>query len=91
MVCSNGSALLNKMAAMPIYGNTFKFHLLQHQDRFEAESWYIASGLKVYQFVSNDGRRLTYYFFMARSNFAPIHLYGENIEKQRLIAETYNV
>ena len=37
----NGSATLNKMVAMPIYGKTFKNHLLQNQESFRAEFWYI--------------------------------------------------
>ena len=38
-VCSNGSALLNKMAAMSIYGKkTLKNLLLQNQESFGAES-----------------------------------------------------
>ena len=41
--CSNGSAPSNKMAAMPIYGKTLKNLLLQNQESFGAESWYIAS------------------------------------------------
>ena len=40
--CSNGFALMNKMAAMPMYGKTLQN--LQNQESFEAESWYIASG-----------------------------------------------
>ena len=40
---SNGSAPSNKIAALPIYGKTLK-NLLQNQENFGAESWYIASG-----------------------------------------------
>ena len=28
---------------------------------------------------------------LTRSNLRPVHLYGENLEKSRLMAETYNV
>ena len=50
IIYSNGSAPLNKMATMTIYGkkNT-KNHLLQNQESFKAESWCISSKLKVYQ------------------------------------------
>ena len=41
----NGSALLKKMAAIPIYGeNALKFFVSRNQESFESESWYIASG-----------------------------------------------
>ena len=43
-ICSNGSASLNKMASMPIYGKKTLKNLLQNKESFEAESWYIASG-----------------------------------------------
>ena len=43
-VCSNGSALLNKIATMPMYGKKTLKNLLWNQESFEAESWYIASG-----------------------------------------------
>ena len=45
-VCSNGSASLKKMAAMPIYGKkkTLKSLILQNQGSSKAESWYIALG-----------------------------------------------
>ena len=42
-ICSNSSAPLNKMAAMPIYDTTLKT-VLQNKESFEAESWYTASG-----------------------------------------------
>ena len=37
-ICLNGFAPLNKIAAMPIYGKTFK-NLLHNQGSFDAESW----------------------------------------------------
>ena len=43
-ICSNGSAPLNKVAAMSIYGITRKKLLLQYQENFEAEPGYTASG-----------------------------------------------
>ena len=46
LICLNGSAPLNKMAAMFIYGKTLKYLLLQNEESFEAESWYIALGTK---------------------------------------------
>ena len=43
-ICLNGSALLNKMAALPMYGKKLKNLLLQNQESFEAESEYISLG-----------------------------------------------
>ena len=48
LVCPNGSAPLNKIAAMPIYDQTLKLLLLQSQDSFEAESWVCNIGDNVY-------------------------------------------
>ena len=42
-VCPNGSAPLNNMAVMPIYGKTQLKSSSQNQESLEAESWYIAS------------------------------------------------
>ena len=50
-ICSNGSAPLNKMAAMPIYGKTLKNLLLQSEESSDAESWYTASQTKSVKFV----------------------------------------
>ena len=41
---SNGSALSNKIDDMPTYGKTLQTLLLQNQENFKAESWYIALG-----------------------------------------------
>ena len=41
IICLNGFALVNKMAAMPIYGKTLKNLLVQNQESFQAESWYL--------------------------------------------------
>ena len=41
----NGSAQLNKMAIMPIYGKKKTLqNLLQNEESFENESWFIALG-----------------------------------------------
>ena len=45
-VYSNGSAPLNKMAAMPIYGKKTLKKFLQNQESFEAEFWYTSSGIQ---------------------------------------------
>ena len=37
-----------------------KNRLLQNQDGFEAESWYIASGIQDLLSFQNDGRMLTF-------------------------------
>ena len=39
-ICTNGHSPLIKMAAMPIYSKNL---LLQNQESFQAESWYVAS------------------------------------------------
>ena len=45
IICLTGFAPLNKMATMPIFGKkTLKNLLLQNQESFKAESWYIALG-----------------------------------------------
>ena len=66
-ICSNGSAPLNKIAAMSIYGKNL---LLQNQESFEAESWYIASGTRLLSFP-NDGRRFIFDLITARSILHP--------------------
>ena len=40
----NGPGLMTKMAAMPIYGKTFKNHLLQNQKSYDLETWHVALG-----------------------------------------------
>ena len=52
---------------------------LQIQGSLETESWYIASGIQGLLSFPNEGRRLTTVRFTARSKFAPIHLYKENV------------
>ena len=55
--------------------------LLQNQESFEAESWYIAWGLKVYEVCLNDGRGMTFDLLWQGQICALIHLYEENVEK----------
>ena len=69
-ICSNGFAQLNNMVAMPIYGKTLK-NLLQNEEIFEAESWYVASETQGVQICSNDDPRMTFDLFMTLSNFFP--------------------
>ena len=54
-ICSNGSAPLNKMAAMPIYDKTLKNLFLQNYERSEAESWYRAMGIKFVEMMILGG------------------------------------
>ena len=68
------------MAKCPYMVKTLK-NLLQNQESFGAEH----RRFKVYQVCSNDGRRLNFDLFTARSDFTrfyqTIHLYPENFEK----------
>ena len=48
------------MATMPIYVKPPKSLLLQNQESFEAESWYIASGMQSTEFVQMIITRLTF-------------------------------
>ena len=50
-IYTNGSAPLNKVAAMPIYGKTQYNLLLQNQGSFETESWYKAFVTRSTKFV----------------------------------------
>ena len=63
----NGSASLNKMAAMPIYVKTPKY-FLQNQESLRLNLAIQHLGLKVYQVNSNDDTWMTFDLFMARSN-----------------------
>ena len=56
-------------------------NLLQNQDRLKAESWCIASGLKVYQVCLNGDRRLTSDLFMIRTNLDPHAFVWEKYRK----------
>ena len=56
--------------------------LLQNQDSFETESWYITSGTQWYQVCLNDDTRMTFDLLQYGHICVPIHfLYSENIEK----------
>ena len=70
-ICSNGSAPLNKIAAMSIYGKNL---LLQNQESFEAESWYIASGTQGLLSFPNDGCRFIFDLITARSVLHPQYI-----------------
>ena len=77
----------------PYMVKTFK-NLLQNQESFEAESWYIASRTV----SSNDDPRLTIDFFTARSKLHPYTLIWGKCCKVifsfmylRFMAEIYNV
>ena len=65
-ISSTGSALLNKIAAMPIYGKTLNF--FSRTKSFEAETWYIASETQGLPSCLNDDPRLTFGLFTTRSN-----------------------
>ena len=47
------------MSAMPIYGKTLKNLLLQNQESFEAETWYIVFGTLVLPNLLNDDPMMT--------------------------------
>ena len=47
---------------------TLKNLLLHNQESFMADSWYTASGIKVYQADSNDDSRLTFDLSVAMLN-----------------------
>ena len=71
-IYSNGSASLNKMATMPIYGEKhlkifFSRTKKASRQNLVTEHW----GLKVIQVCSNDNPRLTFDLFTARSNLRP--------------------
>ena len=53
------------IAAVPIYGKRLNHLLLQNQESFEAESWYVASRTQGLLSFLNDGRKLTFDFFTA--------------------------
>ena len=61
--CSNGSAPLNKMAAMPIYDRTLKNLLLQNEESSEAESWFLVAmatlDFKKREFLNNKSFKTT--------------------------------
>ena len=49
----NGQGHMTKMAAMPIYGKTFKILLLSNQKSYDLETWHVASGTQPLQKISN--------------------------------------
>ena len=73
LISSDGFALLNKMAAMPVYGKqTFKNLPRQNQESFESESWYIASETQgLSNLLKKNDPRMTFDLFTAQSNFCP--------------------
>ena len=77
-VCSKGPAHMTKLAAMPIYGITFK------KISFSGTKWPMTLNvgmqhwvLKHYQISSNDDPELTLTYFMARSNLVPYAIVWE--------------
>ena len=45
----NGLGHMIKMAAMPIYGKTFKYLLFQIHKSYDLETWHVASGTQALQ------------------------------------------
>ena len=45
----NGTGHITKMAAMPIYGKTFKNLLLQNKQSYGLETWHVALGAQALQ------------------------------------------
>ena len=65
-VCSNGPDHKTKMATMPIYVKNLKINLLLWNEKaHDLETWYAASGARVYQVCSNDDPELTLTYFTA--------------------------
>ena len=61
---------------------TLKNLLLQNQESFEAESWYIALLSQILLFVQVDDRRLTFdLLWQGQICRDSTHLYGEKVEK----------
>ena len=71
-VSINGQGHMTKMAAMPIYGKTFKNLLLQNQKSYDLESWHVSlgGGVKLYKVYINDDPELTLTHFKTMSNLA---------------------
>ena len=70
-LCSNGSASLNKMAAMPIYGKTLKVFFSSTMKALRLNLGIQHRGLKVYQVCSNDETRMTCNRLMVWSILCP--------------------
>ena len=67
-ICSNGSATMHKVAAMPIYGKTLH---LQYLESFEAESRYTASGTQGLPSLLKWRDKVDLWSFMLWSNLCP--------------------
>ena len=80
-ICSDGSAPLNKMAAMPIYSKNTQLSSFPEARKLWGWILIYSTGDKVYQFCSNDGRRLNFDLLREGQICAPIHLYGKTVEK----------
>ena len=61
----------SRLPPCPYMVKTLKNLLLQNQESFKAESWYIASRTQGLQSCSNDDPRLTFDLFTAKSNLHP--------------------
>ena len=64
-VSTNGSCHVTKMAAMSIYGKTFKNLLLWNQKADDLETWYAVLVTQVLPNMLNDDTRLTLTYFTA--------------------------
>ena len=82
-IYSNGSAHLNKMATMPIYGRKhFKIFFSRTKKALGLNLGVQHWGLKVYEVYSFDGRKLTFDLSYGKVKLVhPLHLYGKNVEK----------
>ena len=70
-VCSGRLSHMTKMAAMPIYGKTFKNLLLRNQRPMTLMLVMQHWGRGPNKMCSNDDLGLTLTYFMARSNLLP--------------------
>ena len=69
-IYSNEPASLNKMAVMPIYGETLKI-FPSTNEALRLNLGIQHRGLKVYQVCQNDETRMTFDLFMVWSNLCP--------------------
>ena len=65
----------------PCIVKTLKNLLLQNQESFAVESWCIASGTQSTKFVKMMIVGWALFFLLQSQICVPIHLYGENVEK----------
>ena len=63
---------------------TLKNLLLQNQESYEAESWYIASGTQGLPNCLNDYRRLTFDLLRQGRICVPMRLYGKKMKNHFL-------